>query len=370
MSVNVAAASAACRMHGLVCVLAPCTVAQASARTDRLEAGIVRAMNDFRAQHGLPKLRTQRGFARAADVHSAKMLRENRLAHDQYGKRVRRYVRRVARVGENLAWMKRCNPAAIVADVGEVLRAPPRDALALVPPRRRRPARVVERLLRHGRFRHRRATEGSGPLGTHTRDTLLPHMRRAFEHPLAPALGCALACLAYLIAQPATADMAAHSLPRVAVRAPRADGLERPVVRRASRARLLPAVRAAARWSSGPRSSASSPRSSPPRCSRRSRRPPRRRARRARSPPGCSPPACCPTWRSGGCRSCSGSRSASRPGPSARSGRRAIGGVLGLCTMLASPVAGVFLMLGAVREADRRRAARAAHRRRGSSCRR
>jgi hypothetical protein len=36
-------------------------------------------------------------------------------------------------------------------------------------------------------------------------------MRRAFEHPLAPALGCALACLAYLIVQPATADMAAHS---------------------------------------------------------------------------------------------------------------------------------------------------------------
>ena len=36
-------------------------------------------------------------------------------------------------------------------------------------------------------------------------------MWRAFEHPLAPALGCALACLAYLIAQPATADMAAHS---------------------------------------------------------------------------------------------------------------------------------------------------------------
>src|SRR3954462_13393760 len=36
-------------------------------------------------------------------------------------------------------------------------------------------------------------------------------MRRALEHPLAPALGCALVCLAYLIAQPATADMAAHS---------------------------------------------------------------------------------------------------------------------------------------------------------------
>src|SRR4051812_42440354 len=36
-------------------------------------------------------------------------------------------------------------------------------------------------------------------------------MRRALEHPLAPALGCALVCAAYLLAQPATADMAAHS---------------------------------------------------------------------------------------------------------------------------------------------------------------
>jgi hypothetical protein len=36
-------------------------------------------------------------------------------------------------------------------------------------------------------------------------------MRRAFEHPLAPALGCALLCVVYLLASPATADMAAHS---------------------------------------------------------------------------------------------------------------------------------------------------------------
>jgi len=36
-------------------------------------------------------------------------------------------------------------------------------------------------------------------------------MRRAFEHPLAPALGCALFGVVYLIVQPATADMAAHS---------------------------------------------------------------------------------------------------------------------------------------------------------------
>src|SRR5215207_7324743 len=36
-------------------------------------------------------------------------------------------------------------------------------------------------------------------------------MRRAFEHPLAPVLGCALVCVVYLLARPATADMAAHS---------------------------------------------------------------------------------------------------------------------------------------------------------------
>ncbi|MDA0181813.1 CAP domain-containing protein [Solirubrobacter phytolaccae] len=99
----------------MICVLSPSAVAQASVRTDRLEAGIVRAMNDYRAQHGLPKLHQQRGFARAADVHSAKMLRENKMAHDQYGKRVRRYVRRVKRVGETLAWMSRCSPSAVVA---------------------------------------------------------------------------------------------------------------------------------------------------------------------------------------------------------------------------------------------------------------
>ena len=36
-------------------------------------------------------------------------------------------------------------------------------------------------------------------------------MRRAFEHPWAPALGCALLGVVYMLAQPATADMAAHS---------------------------------------------------------------------------------------------------------------------------------------------------------------
>src|SRR3954454_2572128 len=36
-------------------------------------------------------------------------------------------------------------------------------------------------------------------------------VRRAFEHPLAPALGCAIVGVVYMLARPATADMAAHS---------------------------------------------------------------------------------------------------------------------------------------------------------------
>src|SRR6059058_6214195 len=36
-------------------------------------------------------------------------------------------------------------------------------------------------------------------------------MRRAFEHPLAPALSCAVLGGVYLLARPATADMAAHA---------------------------------------------------------------------------------------------------------------------------------------------------------------
>src|SRR4051812_32114119 len=36
-------------------------------------------------------------------------------------------------------------------------------------------------------------------------------MRRAYEHPFAPVVGCALACVVYLVVRPATADMAAHA---------------------------------------------------------------------------------------------------------------------------------------------------------------
>ncbi len=96
----------------LVCFLLPST-ASASARHNRIEAALVRAMNQVRAGYGLPALHSSAGLARAADAHSASMLRRNVMSHGAFTSRVRRYVR-LHRVGENLAWMSRCDPNAIV----------------------------------------------------------------------------------------------------------------------------------------------------------------------------------------------------------------------------------------------------------------
>jgi uncharacterized protein YkwD len=96
----------------VLCVLAPAS-ASASARHDSTEAAIVRAMNKVRAGYHLPRLSTHGGLARAADAHSATMLRSGVMAHGAFNSRVRRYVSS-RRVGENLAWMTRCNAAAIV----------------------------------------------------------------------------------------------------------------------------------------------------------------------------------------------------------------------------------------------------------------
>ena len=73
----------------------------------------MREMNKLRAAHNLPRLQTNRGLARAADVHSASMARSRRVAHGAYSRRVRRYVRS-RHIGENLAWRRGCDAAAIV----------------------------------------------------------------------------------------------------------------------------------------------------------------------------------------------------------------------------------------------------------------
>jgi uncharacterized protein YkwD len=96
----------------IACVVAP-SRASASSRHDATEAGIIRALNSARASYGLPRLRTNRALARAADAHSRTMRRTNRVGHGDVAKRVRRYVR-TRKVGENLAWMEGCDAAAVV----------------------------------------------------------------------------------------------------------------------------------------------------------------------------------------------------------------------------------------------------------------
>jgi uncharacterized protein YkwD len=96
----------------IACLGAPSS-AFAASRHDSTEASIIRSMNDVRAGYGLPRLRTNRGLARAADAHSATMQRSNRLGHGAFSRRIRRYVR-TRGVGENLAWMSDCDANAIV----------------------------------------------------------------------------------------------------------------------------------------------------------------------------------------------------------------------------------------------------------------
>lgn len=96
----------------IACMSAPSS-AFAASRHDATEASIIRAMNGVRASHGLPRLRTNRGLARAADAHSATMQRTNSIGHGAYSARVKRYVR-TKRVGENVAWMSGCDANAIV----------------------------------------------------------------------------------------------------------------------------------------------------------------------------------------------------------------------------------------------------------------
>lgn len=87
----------------------------ASAATrHRTEAAILRAMNAVRASHGLPRLHASGALARAADAHSAAMLRTGTLSHGAVGARLRRYTR-ARSVGETLAWMTRCDSRKVVA---------------------------------------------------------------------------------------------------------------------------------------------------------------------------------------------------------------------------------------------------------------
>src|SRR3954453_4297896 len=101
-------ALALCALSTLLFFVSAAPAAQAAGpRLDRGERGIVRAINRVRARHGLHKLRVHARLTRAADAHSASMLRSDFFAHGAFSRRVHRYVS-FRHVGETLAYSSRC----------------------------------------------------------------------------------------------------------------------------------------------------------------------------------------------------------------------------------------------------------------------
>jgi uncharacterized protein YkwD len=81
------------------------------ARMDAGERAVIRRVNTVRHAHGLRALRASRALARAADRHSAEMMRHRYLGHasadgSAWDRRVRRYVR-ARSVGEVVAALSR-----------------------------------------------------------------------------------------------------------------------------------------------------------------------------------------------------------------------------------------------------------------------
>ena len=78
-------------------------LAPAAAQAATTSGGLLRAMNEARAAHGLGPLRQDRTLAKAALAHSRDMIRRDVLGHYGFVQRMQRAGVR-GFVGENLAW--------------------------------------------------------------------------------------------------------------------------------------------------------------------------------------------------------------------------------------------------------------------------
>jgi uncharacterized protein YkwD len=79
------------------------------------ELAVVRLINSYRAQNGVPALLVGRSLSRAAQAHSADMARRGYFDHGAFVARLRRFGVRAPYVGENIASGTRpLTPATIV----------------------------------------------------------------------------------------------------------------------------------------------------------------------------------------------------------------------------------------------------------------
>lgn len=99
-------------------------------KTDALERSVIAKINTLRAQHGVRKVRTVRGLARASNAHSGAMARTGSFSHGAMTSRVRRYVR-ARYVGETLAWVPVSQRRKARAVLGAWMRSPAHRATLL-----------------------------------------------------------------------------------------------------------------------------------------------------------------------------------------------------------------------------------------------
>jgi uncharacterized protein YkwD len=106
-------ASLTLAVFGLLVLVPAAPAAAAGPRLGKVERAIVRTIDRKRGGYGLRAVRPSFPLARAADAHSADMLRANYFAHSSssgasFSTRIHRFVR-AARVGEALALVSRCH---------------------------------------------------------------------------------------------------------------------------------------------------------------------------------------------------------------------------------------------------------------------
>jgi uncharacterized protein YkwD len=105
-------ASLSLALFGTLMLVPAAPAAAAGPRLGKTERAIVRTIDRKRAGYGLRAVRPSLPLSRAADLHSADMLRANYFAHSSsngtsFSARIHHYVR-VARVGETLALLSSC----------------------------------------------------------------------------------------------------------------------------------------------------------------------------------------------------------------------------------------------------------------------
>ena len=130
LRLTVAACAAAAFMLGLSAGAAHA----GPARMNSGERAVIHRLNAIRHAHGLRGLRASRRLARAADRHSAEMMRHHYLGHasadgGSWDSRLRRYVRARA-LGETVAVLSRRGRMAR-AVVREWMNSPPHRATLL-----------------------------------------------------------------------------------------------------------------------------------------------------------------------------------------------------------------------------------------------